>query len=47
MVKEAESHAEEDKARREPIELRNEAESMVYQAETERWPTMARRSTAT
>lgn len=33
MVKEAESHAEEDKARREAIELRNLAESMVYQAE--------------
>ncbi len=33
MVKEAEAHAEEDKARREAIELRNLAESMVYQAE--------------
>jgi len=33
MVTEAESHAEEDKARREAIELRNLAESMVYQAE--------------
>jgi molecular chaperone DnaK len=33
MVTEAESHAEEDKVRREAIELRNLAESMVYQAE--------------
>ena len=33
MVKEAEAHAEEDKTRREAIELRNLAESMVYQAE--------------
>jgi molecular chaperone DnaK len=33
MVQEAESHAEEDKARREAIELRNLSESMVYQAE--------------
>ncbi|CAN5302758.1 molecular chaperone DnaK [soil metagenome] len=33
MVKEAESHAEEDKARREAIELRNLSESMIYQAE--------------
>ena len=33
MVKEAETHADEDKARREAIELRNLSESMVYQAE--------------
>ena len=33
MVTEAESHAEEDKARKDAIELRNLAESMVYQAE--------------
>jgi molecular chaperone DnaK len=33
MVTEAESHADEDKVRREAIELRNLSESMVYQAE--------------
>jgi len=33
MVQEAETHAEEDKQRREGIELRNQAESMVFQAE--------------
>jgi molecular chaperone DnaK len=33
MMKEAESHAAEDKARREAIEFRNQAEAMVYQAE--------------
>ncbi len=30
MMKEAESHAEEDKKRREQVELRNEADSLVY-----------------
>ncbi len=33
MVKEAEAHADEDKARKEAIELRNLSESMIYQAE--------------
>ena len=33
MVKEAEAHAEEDKQRREAIEIRNDAEAMVFQAE--------------
>ncbi len=33
MVREAEVHADEDRQRREGIELRNQAESMVYQAE--------------
>ncbi len=33
MVKEAEEHAEEDKARREELETRNLAESAVYQTE--------------
>jgi molecular chaperone DnaK len=30
MMKEAESHAEEDKKRKEQVEIRNEADSMVY-----------------
>lgn len=33
MVNEAETHAEEDKQRREVITTRNEAESLVFQAE--------------
>jgi molecular chaperone DnaK len=33
LVKEAESHASEDKARRELIDARNEADSLAYQAE--------------
>ena len=33
MVKEAEAHAAEDKAQKESIEIRNSADSMVYQAE--------------
>ncbi len=33
MVREAEAHADDDRQRREGIELRNQAESMVYQAE--------------
>jgi molecular chaperone DnaK len=33
MVQEAEAHADEDRQRREGIELRNQAESMVFQAE--------------
>ena len=33
MVQEAEEHAEEDRKRREAISLRNDAESMVFQAE--------------
>jgi molecular chaperone DnaK len=33
MVHEAELHAEEDKARREEIEVRNQADSLAYQAE--------------
>ena len=33
MVREAEEHAEEDRKRREAIALRNDAESMVFQAE--------------
>ncbi|HEX3723827.1 MAG TPA: molecular chaperone DnaK, partial [Nitrolancea sp.] len=33
MVREAEAHSADDKARREAIELRNQAESMVYQAD--------------
>ena len=33
MVKEAETHAAEDKAQKESIEIRNNADSMVYQAE--------------
>ena len=33
MTKDAEAHAEEDKARKEAVELRNSAESLVYQTE--------------
>jgi len=33
MVKDAESHAEEDRRRREEIEVRNEADNIAYQAE--------------
>jgi molecular chaperone DnaK len=33
MVKDAEAHAEEDKARREEAEVRNQAETLVYQTE--------------
>ncbi|GAW28058.1 molecular chaperone DnaK [Carboxydocella sp. ULO1] len=33
MVKEAEAHAEEDRKRKEEVEIRNNADSMVYQAE--------------
>jgi molecular chaperone DnaK len=33
MIKDAESHAEEDKKRREAVETRNQAESVVYQTE--------------
>ena len=33
MVKEAEAHAEEDRVRREAIQVRNDAESFVFQAE--------------
>ncbi|NQS76683.1 MAG: molecular chaperone DnaK [Peptococcaceae bacterium] len=33
MVKEAEQHASEDKERKEGVEVRNQADSMVYQAE--------------
>ena len=33
MMKEAEEHAEEDKKRREEVEIRNQAESLVYQTE--------------
>ncbi len=33
MVKEAEKHAEEDRKRKESVELRNQADSMIYQAE--------------
>jgi molecular chaperone DnaK len=33
MVKEAEDHAEEDRKRREAIQVRNDAEAMVFQAE--------------
>ncbi|MEN0136862.1 MAG: Hsp70 family protein, partial [Rhodococcus sp. (in: high G+C Gram-positive bacteria)] len=33
MVKDAEAHAEEDKARREEAEVRNQAESLVHQTE--------------
>jgi molecular chaperone DnaK len=33
LVKEAESHAAEDRTRREEVELRNQADQMVYQAE--------------
>jgi len=33
MIKEAESHAAEDKKRREEVEVRNTADSLVYQAE--------------
>src|SRR5256886_4782656 len=33
LVREAESHASEDRARREEVELRNQADQMVYQAE--------------
>ena len=33
MVKDAESHAEEDRKRREEIEVRNEADNVAYQAE--------------
>ena len=33
MMREAEEHAEEDRARREEVELRNNAESLVYQTE--------------
>ena len=33
MVREAESHADEDKKRREEVEVRNQAEQLTYQAE--------------
>jgi molecular chaperone DnaK len=33
LVKEAEAHASEDRAKREEVELRNQADQMVYQAE--------------
>jgi molecular chaperone DnaK len=33
MVKDAESHAEEDKQRREAVDMRNQADSLVYQTE--------------
>jgi molecular chaperone DnaK len=33
MVKEAEQHAEEDKRRREEVEIRNQADSLVYNTE--------------
>jgi molecular chaperone DnaK len=33
MVRDAESHADEDKQRREEVELRNQAEQLTYQAE--------------
>lgn len=33
MMREAEEHAEEDKRRREEVEVRNQAESLVYQTE--------------
>tara|TARA_B100000315_G_scaffold59856_2_gene54300 strand:- start:10640 stop:12547 length:1908 start_codon:yes stop_codon:yes gene_type:complete len=33
MVKDAESHAEDDKKRREEIEIRNQADSLIYQTE--------------
>jgi molecular chaperone DnaK len=33
MIKDAEAHAEEDKTRREAVETKNQAESMVYQTE--------------
>jgi molecular chaperone DnaK len=33
MVRDAESHADEDKKRREEVELRNQAEQLTYQAE--------------
>lgn len=33
MVQEAEEHAEEDRKRREAVQLRNDAESMIFQAE--------------
>src|SRR5438105_2518834 len=33
LVKEAESHSAEDRARREEVELRNQADQMIYQAE--------------
>ncbi|MDW8060488.1 MAG: molecular chaperone DnaK [Thermomicrobium sp.] len=33
MIREAEAHAEEDRRKREAIELRNQAEALVYQAE--------------
>jgi molecular chaperone DnaK len=33
MVREAESHADEDKKRRDEVELRNQAEQLTYQAE--------------
>ena len=33
MVREAEAHAEEDRERREEVELRNEADSLVFQTE--------------
>src|SRR5712692_2384318 len=33
LVKEAESHASEDRARREEVEVRNQADQMIYQAE--------------
>lgn len=33
MIREAEAHAEEDRRKREAIELRNQAEALIYQAE--------------
>ena len=33
MVKEAETHAAEDKAKKEEVEVKNNADNLVYQAE--------------
>ena len=33
MVKEAESHAEEDRKRKDQVEVRNQADSLIYSTE--------------
>jgi molecular chaperone DnaK len=42
MIKDAEAHAEEDRKRREEAELRNQADTLVYQTEKETTSTRRR-----
>lgn len=47
MVKEAEQYAEEDAKRRESVEVRNQADQLVYTDPRSSWPTTATRSRTT